>query len=145
MMEIEEEFLDAVRAKDCIKAKSFIEAGVNINHQCVVGYDAISWAVTEDDVEMVKLFLQYKADISKRYDKKKYSLLHYASDNYEMAKLLIDSGVEIDAQDFFGNTPLWAALHHQDYKVAELFLQHGADPNKKNRVGEILVGKKNNH
>lgn len=139
---MEDELLDAVKAKNLTLVEGLIKKGANINYLFNTGYDAISWAVTEDDVEMVKLLLRYNVDLSKKYEKKNSSLLHYASDNYEIAKLLIDSGVEIDAQDSFGNTPLWAALHHQDYKVAELLLQHGADPNKKNRVGEILVGKK---
>ncbi|MBC7450562.1 MAG: hypothetical protein H7259_03640, partial [Cytophagales bacterium] len=65
----------------------------------------------------------------------------------EIAKMLLNSGIEVDAHDIYGNTSLWTALHQArltggKYDVVELLLQHGADPYSKNRVGEILVGKK---
>ena len=140
---MEDIFLDFVRAKDIANVEDLIKKGADINQLFEdVGDDAISWAVTEGDVEMVKLLLKYNVIIDREYDKKKTSLLHFACDNLEISKLLIEKGVFIDSTDYFGNTPLWAALHEQNYEVAELLLQHGADPNKINRVGEILVGKK---
>ena len=59
----------------------------------------------------------------------------------------MDKGIEVDSKDFYGNTPLFTALYFAplkggNYDVVELLLQHGADPYLKNRVGEILVGKK---
>ena len=138
---MEEELLNALKIRNFVVVEELIKKGADVNHLFETGVDPIYWAVTEDDVEMVKILLQYDIDLSRKYDKKKYSLLHYAANNYEITKLLLNNGVEVDAQEFYGNTPLWTALHEQNYEVAELLLQHGADPNKKNRVGEILVGK----
>jgi ankyrin repeat protein len=140
---MEDIFLDFVKAKDVANVENLIKKGVDINHLFEdVGVDAIGWAVSENDVEMVKLLIKYDVEINRSYDKKKISLLHLASSKLEISKLLIEKGITIDSTDYFGNTPLWAALHEKNYEVAELLLQHGADPNKKNRVGEILVGKK---
>jgi ankyrin repeat protein len=62
--------------------------------------------------------------------------LHYAAwkGHPEAAKLLLDAGAEVDAQNeggHWGGTPLHAAAHANQRAVAELLLAHGADPHAK--------------
>jgi ankyrin repeat protein len=63
--------------------------------------------------------------------------LHIAADrgNVEFAKALLDSGVDIDPINVWGNTPLLVAIMKQnrtspDGSMIRLLLDGGADPNK---------------
>ena len=50
---------------------------------------------------------------------------------YELAQELVNKGHEVNAYDKWGWTPLmWAACYNQ-YSIARLLLEKGADPNKK--------------
>ena len=42
---------------------------------------------------------------------------------------LIEKGIDINYRDKSGGTALQAAVHWQNYEVAEVLLKHGADPN----------------
>jgi ankyrin repeat protein len=51
-------------------------------------------------------------------------------------QLLIQEGVEVDARDIEGNTPLLAAVKENlPGECLELLLQHGANPNEQNNKG----------
>lgn len=146
-MQKEKELLDAVKSRNFKLIEELIAKGADVNYLFETGIDPIFLAVTEKDIEMVMFLLQYNIDLGRQYDKKKFSLLHAAAESYEITELLLDKGIEVNSKDFYGNTPLFTALYYAplkggDYKVVELLLQHGADPYLKNRVGEILVGKK---
>jgi FOG: Ankyrin repeat len=146
-MQQEKELLDAVKSRNFKLIEELIKGGADVNHLFETGIDSIFWAVTEKDVEMVRFLLKYPIDLGRQYDKKKFSLLHASAESYDITKLLLDKGIEVDSKDFYGNTPLFTALYYAPlkggtYDVVELLLQHGADPYLKNRVGEILVGKK---
>lgn len=45
----------------------------------------------------------------------------------------------INDQDFFGRTPLSWAVGRGDIKTTELLLQHGADPNIRDKLGWVAV------
>jgi ankyrin repeat protein len=70
--------------------------------------------------------------------------LHAAarSGQAEAARLLLEAGADVDATDAHGNTPLGRAVYeyrnenHERYApVLDVLLEHGADPDKKNRSG----------
>jgi ankyrin repeat protein len=66
------------------------------------------------------------------------SLLHSAAfyGDFEMVQVLLDYGVEVNAQNDFGDYPLNFALHHvKDPGVVRLLLDHGADPNSRGWEG----------
>ena len=48
---------------------------------------------------------------------------------------LLDSGVNPNTKNNWGQTPLMLALYKGDTEIVRLLLQHGADPNSKNRDG----------
>ncbi|MBC7451892.1 MAG: ankyrin repeat domain-containing protein, partial [Cytophagales bacterium] len=78
---MEEELLNALKIRNFTVVEELIKKGADVNHLFETGVDPIYWAVTENDVEMVKLLLQHKVEISRIYDKKQYSLLHYGVEN----------------------------------------------------------------
>lgn len=61
------------------------------------------------------------------------SPLHIALDNFELVKLLIDNGADVNrGENHFGSTPLHAT---KSPEIVDLLVQHGADPLSKNHIG----------
>lgn len=89
----------------------------------------IESAVIQGDKETVQELI-VEADSTHR-DNKGSTLLHKAAvgESPEVVPMLIDHGVDPDAQDNVGKTALHRALELENYEVAELLLEHGADPN----------------
>lgn len=51
------------------------------------------------------------------------------NENIEGVKNLLDQGVDINAKDDFGQTPLHLAVNHENVKIIELLINQGADVN----------------
>src|SRR6185295_16371865 len=85
--------------------------------------------------ELAKWLIEQGADVN-LLDERGNSVLHYAA-HYGTAKtteLLLARGAAIDLQGVGGRTPLYNALCHRastgkDVSVAQVLLEHGADPN----------------
>lgn len=63
---------------------------------------------------------------------------HAGAEAVDLAKQFIDSGVDINAKDIKGYTPLRTACHYGNLELAKLLLKHGADPKEKN-IDNITV------
>ena len=59
----------------------------------------------------------------------------------EMVQVLLECGVDVNTQDYLGNTPLASAIFHNHYdvRVARLLIAHGADPNARSSGGYTLL------
>ena len=100
------------------------------------GGTAILRAVDAGNEAMVKLLLEYNADIEVRDDLNRGLLHSSAIDGYEdIVRLLVEKGLEIDVQDQNGKTPLHDASRDGNYKVAKVLLDSGADPSIKDKYG----------
>ncbi|MXN91251.1 hypothetical protein GR160_08415 [Flavobacterium sp. Sd200] len=70
--------------------------------------------------------------------------LHQVANNYnpdaalvsQYAQILIDNGVDVNARNIVGETPLMAAISRNQIKLAEVLLQNGASTNEQNKQGE---------
>ena len=107
------------------------------------GGTAILRAVDAGNEAMVKLLLEYGADIKVRDDLNR-GLLHSAAiDGYDgIVRLLLERGLEIDAQDQNGKTPLHDASRDGNYQVAKVLLDSGADrsiTDKHNRTPWVIA------
>ena len=64
--------------------------------------------------------------------------LHLAAHRSQtaVAKLLLENGIDPNARDIHGNTPLHeAVLSERNLKIVELLVSHGADINARNNQG----------
>lgn len=92
------------------------------------GGTAILRAVDAGNEAMVRLLLDYNADINIR-DEHNRGLLHSAAvDGYEgIVRLLLENGLDVNAQDKNGKTPLHDAGRDGNYRVTNVLLESGAD------------------
>jgi cytohesin len=61
---------------------------------------------------------------------------HLESPNLELAHLVLQHGADVNAQDKYHTTPLHVAMKQGFNKVAQIFLEHGAVPNLRNKHNE---------
>lgn len=69
--------------------------------------------------------------------------LHYAAEflAFDLAKLLLEKGASLSIVDSYGNQPLWTAVFAEKghYKIVNLFIDAGADPTQKNKLGNSVI------
>jgi ankyrin repeat protein len=91
-------------------------------------------AVLNNDLNIVKVLLEAGADINLCMPD--CILLAAGEGNYDILKLLIDRGVDVDAvRNEKNNTALHLAANFGHSKVVELLVESGADTNLKNYYG----------
>ena len=90
-----EKLLDAAWKNDCVMIKLLIKAGVNINYNNpkINGCNALIYAVSENNLEAVKLLLKYKINVNAR-DNENQSVLLFASKYSNIYKLLKQYGAK---------------------------------------------------
>ncbi|MGL4387767.1 MAG: ankyrin repeat domain-containing protein [Brevinema sp.] len=82
-------------------------------------------AVGRNDVETTRYLISQNANIHIK-DKNGMSLLHFISD-VETADLLIKKGIDINATNNFGSTPLHWAVSQTNYNLVLHLLEYGAE------------------
>lgn len=87
----------------------------------------------------LSLFLLQSTEIDiNQKDKNGYTPLHFAvqSNTYDVVKVLLDKGANVDIQDKFGNTPLFkSATENTDLKITQVLIHSGADIHVMNTFG----------
>jgi len=68
-----------------------------------------------------------------------FTALHVAAQEHaiEVMDQLLQAGADVDARNFYGNTPLWVAVFNSRGRgeAIELLLRNGADPDAINHAG----------
>lgn len=81
------------------------------------------------DIGKIQKALDEGADVNEEYQKG-YILTYYCNrDNYDIVKLLIDNGADLDVGEGRFSTPLIAASRYASPEVVQLLLKNGADVN----------------
>ncbi len=119
--------LKAVRARDKIKIKEFIDAGLDINED----YEfetAISVASQNKDFKIVEFLLDLDAEVT-------VSSLHWAviQGNVKMLKALVTNTRNLkkafNERYYFGQTLLHCSIKTDNRHVYDYLIKNGADPN----------------
>ena len=85
----------------------------------------LMWAVSLEDKEMVYLLLGAGADKNAKC-KNGDAVIHKAHD-YEILKILVDEGCDIEARDKLSNTPLHKVIDRGDIKSFKYLIEKGSD------------------
>ena len=109
------------------------------------------YAAREGHVEVARLLIDAGANIEQAdADGVTPLLAAVINEHAELAALLIDRGANVNASDWYGQTPLFCAVDVRDldvsgasrdngidretfYRLAEVLLKHGANPNARTR------------
>ena len=99
-----------------------IKNGANVNFQDAFGVAPIHGAARTNQLEVIKILLENKAEVNHPTTTGKETPLHYAArfNNPDVVKFLLEKGAVKDAKDASGNTPLDAAKKENADKVIPL-------------------------
>ena len=109
------------------------EKGDNENYK---GKSALAYSVTKGNEDIVKLLLLNDANIT--IDKTPILITALSTQNYkyQIVKLLLDAGVDIDVRDGWGDTPLTIACEKGYTDAVKLLIEYGADVNYADKKGK---------
>ena len=142
----------ALRKNKIAIAEALLKNGAEANYRYEDGRTGLTHAVVFYGTDAVKLFLDYGADVNLPDNKGISPLLLAASfgdyyviqDNrmigsvelppdgatgiryYEITKLLLEHGADVEVKDEDGKTPLQKAIEYKHDEIAELLRQYGA-------------------
>lgn len=119
--------------------KLLVKAGADVNLKSENDYP-IQVAIANNKFEIIKFLLENGVPLDFKSEIKKYTLLHYAATTYsiEIIEFLLAKGLDVNALDFDGNTPLHHACNNWEHpdiqtEIIKLLLEHGADVSMKNK------------
>ena len=101
------------------------------------GSSPLSNALAQKHNEIARFLISQGADVNYK-DAENSSLLFYI-DNPEMASLLIESGIDIEARDQWQNVGLHFYASRGWNEMVKLLLDHKANPNSLNESGESPI------
>ena len=145
--------IHAVRSKNVDVIKYLIEKGADVNYTNINDESALTVAcygrITTKNLKIIQYLIDYGANINKIYNFKnnsnyyyyrKYNIfskdttLNYAirRKSFNLVKLLIDNGVDVNGKDVQGKTALYHALELEKRKIniVEYLIEHGANVNE---------------
>jgi ankyrin repeat protein len=140
-IELRESLFTAVEVNDILSVKSIISGGI-LAFDDIIGLDkrpkSKSFGETilhrATSVGICELLIEFGLDVNIKgaYDQ---TPLHTASDNFAVAKCLINYGANVSARTKDGSTPLEWAVVSDCLDVIKLLVENGADVNSCNNNG----------
>lgn len=118
----------AVGSNDLESVRMLIEHGAEINVVDENGLSLVMRAVNTGSVEIVELLLANKAKVDNRENHYSQTELHRAAvKGYgDIAKMLIEAGADINAEDRDNHRPVYYADKYGNAKVTKLLMKQGA-------------------
>ncbi|MDB6031153.1 MAG: Pfs, and Ankyrin domain protein [Verrucomicrobiales bacterium] len=135
------EIIESVYRKDYTTLREAIDYGVNLNVPDEDGRTPLMHAVlaSDADAKMVRFLVDNGANPNSLDRAQKWTALHLAARDQKVpiVKALLDLGSVVDAEDSFGNTPLWRCVMEAKPRpeILKMLLENGANQNKKNAHG----------
>ena len=121
---------DSAEQKDRAAVRILLDKGVDVNATQVDGMTAVHWAVYHDDLDMAKLLVAHKADVTvqNRYGVPPLSLA-CTNGNEHIVQLLLDAGADPNMKLRGGETTLMTAARTGRVGSVTALLAAGADVN----------------
>lgn len=132
---------DAIVMRDSDAVTAHLAAGTDVNAAEANGITPLIAAVTSGQRDVVLLLLSADADINARGPEGRTALIFaIQAEQPEMALLLLEQeGVDLEARESHGSTPLVEAIVFKQMRVAEALLDKGADINGSGPVGRTAL------
>lgn len=103
------------------------------------GQSLILLAVFENQTALLPYLIERGCDLNDGDDEHGLTPLHAAALDHrlEAAKILLAHGAKVDAEDHYGNTPLYRAMfaYPDEMDMVRLLIKHGANPLHSNKSG----------
>ncbi|QSE99224.1 ankyrin repeat domain-containing protein [Fulvivirga lutea] len=101
----------------------------------------ITEALRNKDLVALKNIITNNPQVVNHPDGRGFTPLILATyfDDVDAAKILLESGANINAQDASGNTALMGVCFKGSEKIVNLLLDHGADTSLKNHQGDTAL------
>lgn len=111
-----------------------INFGADVNEKDVDDTTALHMAVTEGNMEIIKILVKRGANLESKSKLKGSTPLHCAanSNKLEAARELLSFGAQVDEVNEVGDTALLIASLGNNVELVKLLLDSGADAKKKN-------------
>jgi uncharacterized protein len=140
-MPLNDDVLAAIYSKDVRRLNELTAAGADINSADEDGRTPLMHAVLDSrpDPVFIRHLLGQGATPNAADASQRWRALHFAvqAGGVDVTRVLLEAGAAVDAQDTFGNTPLWRAVMtpKPSTELVELLLLAGADPTLRNHHG----------
>ena len=100
--------------------------------------------VNSGDIETIRLLLKHYPDCVDTYNTNYFgeTPLFNATEskNYEISKLLLENGANVDAANFEDNTTsLMNSCYNNDTRITKLLLEYNANPDLGNKYGDTAL------
>jgi ankyrin repeat protein len=130
-----QKLFDATKSGDVRRVQALLDRGLDADTEGFYGERAIKLAAWHGECGVLSTLLKFGA----RTDDKSAELaLRWAISNGHpcAVDLLLDGGVDPNANYYLGGTPLMDATERGDTRVVSLLLVHGADPNARGQYAD---------
>ena len=133
---LDRELSDAVVGNDPVRVNYLLAQGANPNEVAELEYNALQWAVREENIAVARILLDHGAHVNQR-DSNDWSPLMLAvwRDNADMVKLLVEHHAELNAYSRSGWNPLSIAITYDKLDRVRQLVEAGANVNAVNGVG----------
>ncbi|MGO9570396.1 MAG: ankyrin repeat domain-containing protein [Desulfomonilaceae bacterium] len=121
--------------------KTLLSRGADPNAVNGNADSALGIAVLHGELGMIHLLVRYGADLDQR-NVCGVTVLHLAVSSYppgiapKICNYLLDHGADVNASNSYGWTPLMRAVADDEFHVAKLLIERGADATLRNSNGE---------
>ncbi len=136
------EFIAAVHVGSVKKVTDLLQRGANPNavDKNFASESALGVAVSKGNIGLVRLLVAQGANVNQRNSGGGTPLAEAVfaplQTRLTIGLILLDHGANVDATDYFGDTPLIRARWFKDDDMARLLIERGADANRRNIEGE---------
>lgn len=122
--------------------QTYIDAGMSLNERTSLGTPMLNVAIRSEQVDEVKWILQHEIDLDAVSKDRGYSALMDCvwKKNLELAKILVEKGVNLDFTSTDGQSALVLAVGEGNVKMVQLLADAGANPDKADALGMSAYG-----